>query len=102
MKNGNSNHASSNVIKIKRNATNMSSELKEEDLTLYRGQIDYNNVSIKNVEESIGDLMMKYKKKGFICIKKSREQFIFVKGPNTHHVELMKLGNGLLYFCVTK
>ena len=102
LKNGNSNHASSNVIKIKRNATNMSSELKEEDLTLYRGQIDYNNVSIKNVEESIGDLMMKYKKKGFICIKKSREQFIFVKGPNTHHVELMKLGNGLLYFCVTK
>ena len=102
LKNGNSNHASSNVIKIKRSTTNMSSELREEDLTLYRGQIDYNNVSIKNVEESIGDLMMKYKKKGFTCIKKSREQFIFVKGPNTHHVELMKLGNGLLYFCVTK
>jgi hypothetical protein len=102
LKNGNSNHASSNIIKIKRNSTNMSSDLREEDLTLYRGQIDYNNVSIKNVEESIGDLMMKYKKKGFTCIKKSGEQFIFIKGPNTHHVELMKLGNGLLYFCVTK
>jgi hypothetical protein len=102
LKNGNLNHTSSNVIKIKRTTTNVNSELKEEDLALYRGQIDYNNVSIKNVEESIEDLMMKYKKKGFICIKNSREQFIFVKGPNTHHVELMKLGNGLLYFCVTK
>ena len=102
LKNGNPNHASNNAIKIKRTTTNASSELKEEDLALYRGQIDYNNVSIKNVEESIEDLMMKYKKKGFICIKNSREQFIFVKGPNTHHVELMKLGNGLLYFCVTK
>ena len=99
---GNFNHINSNIIKIKRSTTNAYNELKEEKLALYRGQIDYNNVSIKNVDESIQDLLINYKEKGYTLLKKSKAQFVFVKGPHTHYVELMKLGNGLLYFCVTK
>ena len=98
----NFNHVNSNIIKIKKNSSKVNNELKEEELALYQGQIDYNNVSIKSVDQSIKDLLINYKIKGYTLLKKSKAEFVFVKGPNTHYVELMKLGNGLLYFCVTK
>ena len=60
------------------------------------------NLKYKNIQESIDNLMSRYKKKGYTCIKKEDTEFTFIKGPNTHHVELMRLGNGLLYFNVTK
>ena len=74
----------------------------EEDLPVYKGDIDYNNTSAKDIDESINDLMARYKKKGYKCVKKDNYVFKFVKGPKTHRVELMRLGNGLLYFNVTK
>ena len=63
--------------------------LKEEDLPLYKGEINYSNVSAKSFGESINDLINKYKLK-------------FIKGPNIHNVEIMRLGNGLLYFNINK
>jgi hypothetical protein len=98
----NSNLTSGSIIKIKKSKGNMKFNLKEEELPLFRGEIDYNNVSIKNINDSIDDLMNRYKKKGFTCMRKGKTEFKFIKGPNTHHVEIMRLGNGLLYFNVTK
>ena len=97
----NADHTSGPIIKIKKSKANMKYTLKE-DLPLFRGEIDYNNVSIKNIEDSIDELMTRYKKKGYTCVKKGNTQFKFIKGPNVHHVEIMRLGNGLLYFNVTK
>ena len=96
----NSGDGSNNLIKKKKSSRNL--VLKEEDLPLYKGEIDYTNTSVKNIQDSINNLMSRYKKKGYTCIKNDDTQFIFIKGPNTHHVELMRLGNGLLYFNVTK
>ncbi len=76
--------------------------LKEEDLTLYKGEINYSNVSAKSVGESINELINKYKLKGYTCIKKDKNKFKFIKGPNIHNVEIMRLGNGLLYFNINK
>ena len=46
--------------------------------------------------------MNKYKLKGYTCLKKDKNKFKFVKGPNIHIAELMRLGNGLLYCNITK
>ena len=99
---GKPNHPNRNAIKIKKSRSNSIDELKEEELTLYRGQIDYNNVSIKNIDECIDDLLASYKERGYTLLKRKRAEFVFIKGPNTHYVEVMKLGNGLLYLSVTK
>ena len=40
--------------------------------------------------------------KGFTFKRKSNHEFVFIKGPHRHHVELMKLGNGLFYFNIRK
>ena len=86
----------------KRSKASSKYNLREDELPLYKGEIDYNNVSIKNISESIDDLFARYKKKGFTCVKKGDTEFKFIRGPNTHIVEIMRLGNGLLYFNVTK
>ena len=94
-----------NSIKNKKSKGNSKYNLKEEEeLPLFKGEIDYNNVSIKNISDSVNDLMVRYKKKGYTCFKKgnNNREFTFIKGPNTHHVEIMRLGNGLLYFNITK
>ena len=90
------------MIKIKSNQPKLKTSIKDLDLNLYKGDINYNNVSTKNFEESLNDLMIKYKKKGYTCVKKNKSKFKFVKGPNIHNVEIMRLGNGLLYFNVMK
>ena len=99
---GDSIDTNENVIKIKKSKNNLALNTKEEELPLYKGEIDYNNVSIKSIPESIDDLMLRYKKKGYTCIKKGVTDFKFNKGPHTRYVQIMRLGNGLLYFNVTK
>ena len=59
-------------------------------------------VFIADLEDSIDDLMRRYKKKGYTCIPKSNIEYKFIKGPNVHHVEITRLGNGLIYFNITK
>jgi hypothetical protein len=71
-------------------------------LPLYTGKIDPNNISMKKINEAIDELMKKYKKKGYTCVKKGVTDFKFVKGPNTHHVEIMRLGDGSFYFFISK
>ena len=93
----NSNRASKNTIKVKK-----SNIIREEDLPLFKGQIDYNNVSVKNIEESINEVKKKYKKRGYTFMEKGKTEFLFIKGPNTYHVKIMRLGNGLLYFYTKK
>ena len=98
---GSSAMTNGNIIKIKKSKTNMKYSDKD-GLPLFRGEIDYNNVSIKSLDDTIEELLNKYKKKGYTCVKKGNTEFKFVKGPNVHHVEIMRLGNGLLYFNVIK
>ena len=95
----NSNISNKAVLKIK---TKSKINFKENELPLYKGEINYNNVSSKNVKESIKDLMNKYKLKGYTCLKKDKNKFKFVKGPYIHNVELTRLGNGLLYYNINK
>ena len=64
---------------------------------IYRGDIDYNNVSLKNVQETISNLIAKYQKKGYAIIKKEKSKYNFVKGDTKYLIEIMQLGNGLLY-----
>ena len=97
-----SNKSNKIVKKIKNNSKKKKINLKEEELPLYKGEINYYNVSAKNIEDSINDLMNRYKLKGYTCIKKDKSKYKFVKGPNIHNVELMRLGNGLLYFNINK
>ena len=98
----NHNKRNKSLIKIKKNIQNNKLNIKEEELNLFRGKIDYNNVSVKNIEECIEDLLKKYKNKGYTCTKKDKIRFKFVKGPYIHNVEIMRLGNGLLYFNIIK
>ena len=90
------------MIKIKQNQHKSKTNIKDIDLNLYKGNVNYNNVSAKNFEQSLNELMSKYKNKGYTCVKKNKTKFKFVKGPNIHNVEIMRLGNGLLYFNVLK
>jgi len=96
----NSNEPNKTMIKIKKNIKKAKSKanLKEADLNLYKGEINYNNVTAKNYEDCINELMTKYKSKGYTCVNKNKNKYKFVKGPNIHNVEIMRLGNGLLYF----
>ena len=96
---GSSNQESGNVLK--RNKS-LYDEVNPNELTLFRGQVDYNYAFVKNIDEKINELKNKYKKKGFTFKRKSNHEFIFIKGPYKHHVELMKLGNGLFYFNIKK
>ena len=48
-----SNISNKTVIKIKNNFSKSKMNLKEEDSPLYKGEINYTNVSAKNVGESI-------------------------------------------------
>ena len=94
----NSNKTKKTIIKIKRNSQLKDSDIVDKDLQLYKGEIDYNNVSLKNIKESIDYLINKYKDKGYKCIKKEKTKFKFHKGMNSFTFEIMKLGNGLLYY----
>ena len=99
MKTKNGKQESENVLK--RNKS-LYDEVNPDELSLFRGQVDYNYAFVKNIDEKINELKNKYKKKGFTFKRKSNHEFVFIKGPHRHHVELMKLGNGLFYFNIRK
>ena len=96
------------IIRIRKNSQNPKKQnqkqksLNENELHIYRGDIDYNNVSLKNVQETIDNLINKYQKEGYNCIKTEKSKFKFVKGDNKYLIEIMRLGNGLLYCNVIK
>ena len=93
-----SNKINKTIIKIKKNLGKKRNDLKESELILYEGDIDYNLVSLKNLKETVDYLINKYKKQGYTCIKKANTKFKFYKGAEIFFVEIMKLGNGLLYY----
>ena len=99
-----SNKTNKTIIKIKKNSQKKRklNNINESDLSLYRGEIDYNNVSIKNIKETIDNLIMKYKKEGYTYIKKEKTKYQFNKGSESYIIEIMKLGNGLLYYKINK
>ena len=92
----------SSVEITKPKKTNRNLDIKIKDLPVYDGEIDYNNTSFKDIPETINDLMERYKKKGYTCIKKVGTVFKFIKGSKVHLVELMTLGNGLIYLKISK
>ena len=97
-----SNKSNKTIIKIRRNSPKKRNNIKENELSLYKGDIDYNEVSMKNVKETIAYLIKKYKNDGYTCIKKGLAKYKFYKDTNICLVEIMRLGNGLLYYNVTK
>ena len=86
---------------LKRNKS-LYDEVNPNELSIYRGQVDYSYAFAKNIDDKINELKNKYKKKGFTFKRKSNHEFVFMKGPYKHHVELMKLDNGLFYFNIKK
>ena len=100
----NSNKSPKAIIRIKKNSQKQKKQkcINENELHIYRGNIDYNNVSLKNVQETIDRLINKYQKEGYDCIKKEKSKFNFVKGNNKYLIEIMRLGNGLLYCNITE
>ena len=100
----NSNKANKTIIKIKKNSQKERklNNINENDLSLYKGEIDYNNVSIRNIKETIDNLIMKYKKEGYSYIKKEKTKYQFNKGSESYIIEIMRLGNGLFYYKINK
>ena len=94
-----SNRSNKTIIKIRKNSQQKRKQkcISENELHIYRGDIDYNNVSLKNVQETISNLIAKYQKKGYAIIKKEKSKYNFVKGDTKYLIEIMQLGNGLLY-----
>jgi hypothetical protein len=86
---------------LKRNKS-LYDEVNPDELSIFRGQVDYSYAFAKNIDDKINELKNKYKKKGFTFKRKSNHEFVFIKGPYKHHVELMKLDNGLFYFNIKK
>ena len=97
-----SNTSSQTLIKIKKNSLKKRKNLNEDELPLYKGEIDYNQVSLKSMEETINNLIKQYEEKGFSCIKVGKAIFKFFKGLDIYIVEIMNLGNGLLYYNIIK
>ena len=90
------------LIKIRNNSSKKRKDIKDKDLPIYKGEIDYNEVSVKDFKETVNNLIKKYKKEGFKCSKKGFGKFKFYKKNVIHLVEIMRLGNGLLYNNITK
>ena len=90
------------LIKIRNNSSKKRKDIKDKDLPLYKGEIDYNEVSVKDFKETVNNLIKKYKNEGFKCSKKGFGKFKFYKKNVIHLVEIMRLGNGLLYNNITK
>ena len=99
MKTKNDNQESGNSLK--RNKS-LYDEVNPDELSIFRGAVDYNYAFAKNIDGKINELKNKYKRKGFTFNRKSNHEFVFIKGPYKHHVELMKLENGLFYFNIKK
>ena len=97
-----SNKTNKTIIKIRRHSQQKRKNIKENELPIYKGDIDYNEVSLKNIKETIDYLIKKFKKDGYACIKKGLAKFKFYKDTDICLVEIMRLGNGLLYYNVTK
>ena len=96
------NKSNKSKLIIKKNSQKFKVDIKQDELSVFKGKINYNNISAKNLEESLNDLITKYKSKGYTCVNKNKNKYKFIKGPNIHNVEIMRLGNGLLYFNINK
>ena len=94
----NSKKVNKTIIKIKKNSQKKRNDAKEDELSLFQGKINYNEVSLKNIRETIDDLIKKYEELGYNYIKKGKTKYQFVKGEDIYRVEIMTLGNGLLYY----
>ena len=71
-------------------------------MPIYKGDIDYNEVSLKDFNETVDNLIKKYKRNGFTYSKKGFGKFEFYKESDIYFVEIMRLGNGLFYNNITK
>ena len=88
-------NSNSSMIKIMKN-------IDLEELPFYEGDVEPDNVSTKNIYETVENLLKLYKKKGYTCVKKGGTYFKFVKGPNIHYVDIMRLFDGSFYYNITK
>ena len=89
---------SSKEEKIKKN-----SKIKEnEKISLYSGPIDIELISLRNMGESINEIIKKMNKKGFEC-KKMKTNFIrCIKKKKVVDIEVVKIKGDFLYYLTKK
>ena len=75
---------------------------KEEDLRIYKGNVDYKNVSLKKLKEVSDDLLKKYKHDGFKCVLNLGNVFEFVKGHYKYRAEIFRLPKNKMLFTSIK
>ena len=67
--------SSKSLIKIRKNSPKKRKDIKENELPIYKGDIDYNEVSLKDFNETVDNLIKKYIRNGFTYSKKGFGKF---------------------------
>ena len=88
--------------KLKDKLISVTDELKSEILKYYVGPINVEYISLKNVNESVSDLIYKIKMNGYKYIKIKDYAFKCTKGDICFSIELVKLKGNLLYYLMKK
>ena len=89
---------SSNEEKIKKN-----SKIKtNEKIKLYSGPIDIGLISLRNMEESINEIIKKMTKKGFECKKMKSNLIRCIKKKKVVDIEIVRIKGDFLYYLTQK
>ena len=89
---------SSNEEKIKKN-----SKIKtNEKIKIYSGPIDIGLISLRNMEESINEIIKKMNKKGFECKKMKSNLIRCIKKKKVVDIEIVKIKGDFLYYLTQK
>jgi hypothetical protein len=98
----NSNNLENAKIKLKDKLISVTDELKSEILKYYFGPINIECISLKNLDESVNDLIYKIKMNGYKYIKIKDYVFKCTKDDICYSIELVKIKGNLLYYLMKK
>jgi hypothetical protein len=71
-------------------------------LKIFNGPIDLSCVSFNNYEETVDNLINKFKKDGYIIIRNGNNSFEFSNGKINYLVEIVNIRNNTLYYLINK
>lgn len=71
-------------------------------LNSYHGPINISCISLKNVEESMNDILYKMKMKGYNCSRNKENLLKCYKGDKAFDIEIVKIKGNLLYYLIKK
>ena len=86
----------------KKNLTKKKDKIKNIKLKYYFGPIDIGLLSLKNIEESIDDIINKMNKKGFECTKMKDTLIRCIKKKKVIDIEITKIKGNIIYFLAKK